>query len=59
ATQGVPYKQEYNIEHISIRDENPILAEPLHIKDGLMDVPDGPGLGIELDMDMVNELASR
>ena len=59
ATQGVPYKQEYNIEHISIRDENPILAEPLNIKDGLMDVPDGPGLGVELDMNMVRELANR
>ena len=59
ATQGVPYKQEYNIEHISIRDENPILAEPLNIKDGLMDVPNGPGLGVELDMNMVRELANR
>ena len=59
ATQGVPYKQEYNIEHISIRDENPILAEPLNIKDGLMDVPDGPGLGVELDMNMVRELANK
>ena len=59
ATQGVPYKQEYNIEHVSIRDENPILAEPLNIKDGLMDVPDGPGLGVELDMNMVRELANR
>ena len=59
ATQGVPYKQEYNIEHISIRDVNPILAEPLNIKDGLMDVPDGPGLGVELDMNMVRELANK
>ena len=59
ATQGVPYKQEYNIEHVSIRDENPILSEPLQIKNGLMDVPDGPGLGVELDMNMVRELANR
>ena len=57
ATLGVPYAQEYNIEHVSIRDDYPILAEPLKIKDGLLEVPDGPGLGIELDMDMVRRLA--
>ncbi|MQG81284.1 MAG: mandelate racemase/muconate lactonizing enzyme family protein [SAR202 cluster bacterium] len=57
ATLGVPYAQEYNIEHVSIRDDYPILAEPLKIKDGLLEVPDGPGLGIEFDMDMVRRLA--
>ena len=57
ATPGVPYAQEYNIEHTSIRDDYPILAEPLRIENGLLEVPDGPGLGVELDMDMVRRLA--
>ena len=45
----IPYAQEYNIEPISIRDERPILKEPLVVKDGYLDVPEGPGLGVELD----------
>ncbi len=59
ATFNVPFKQEYNIEKISIRDEHPILNEPLRIQDGFMDIPDGPGLGVTLDMDIVRTLASR
>lgn len=55
----VPYAQEYNIEHISVRDEFNILAEPLQVKNGYLDVPNGPGLGIELDMDAVKKLAER
>jgi L-alanine-DL-glutamate epimerase-like enolase superfamily enzyme len=51
------YAQEYNIEPISIRDEWPILKIPLEVKDGYMDVPDGPGLGIELDDKVVKRLA--
>ena len=51
------YSQENNIEPISIRDEWPILKTPLEVKDGYMDVPDGPGLGIELDEAMVKKLA--
>ena len=53
----MPYAQEYNIEQCSIRDDYPILAEPLNIKDGLLEVPSGPGLGVELDMAMVRKLA--
>ncbi|MCH7626987.1 MAG: mandelate racemase/muconate lactonizing enzyme family protein [Chloroflexi bacterium] len=45
----IPYAQEYNIEPISIRDERPVLKEPLVVKDGYLDVPEGPGLGVELD----------
>ena len=55
----VPYAQEYNIEHIPVRDEYPILANPLQVIDGYLDVPNGPGLGIELDMDAVMKLAER
>ena len=57
ATPGVPYAQEYNIEPNSIRDDYPVLSEPLNITDGFLEVPDGPGLGIELDMDMVRRLS--
>ena len=45
----IPYAQEYNIERISIRDQRPVLKEPLVVKDGYLDVPEGPGLGVELD----------
>ena len=49
AFANMPYAQEYNIEPISIRDERPILKEPLKLVDGYFEVPTGPGLGIELD----------
>lgn len=32
-----------------------LLTEPIRIDDGLLHVPDGPGLGVELDMDAVYE----
>ncbi|MDP7534678.1 MAG: mandelate racemase/muconate lactonizing enzyme family protein [SAR202 cluster bacterium] len=54
-----PYAQEYNIEHISIRDEISVLKEPLEVIDGHIAVPDGPGLGVELDEAALKELASR
>jgi len=57
AMPGVPYAQEYNIEHISIRDDTPILSEPLCISNGLLQVPVGPGLGIELNMPLVHQLS--
>ncbi|MXY46172.1 MAG: mandelate racemase/muconate lactonizing enzyme family protein [Chloroflexi bacterium] len=55
----VPYSQEYNIEPISIRDEIPVLKEPLEVVDGFLAVPTGPGLGVELDEDAVKQLAAR
>ena len=58
ATQIATYEQEYNIEHISIRDDYPILKEPLNIKNGFMEIPNKPGLGVELDMKMVEKLSS-
>ena len=57
AYANAPYAQEYNIEPISIRDEWPILKTPLQVKDGYLEVPDGPGLGIELDDSVVRRLA--
>jgi L-alanine-DL-glutamate epimerase-like enolase superfamily enzyme len=56
ATPGAPYAQEYNIESVSIRDEHPILSEPLQITNGYLEVPNGPGLGVSLDMEMVHKL---
>ena len=57
ASRMVPYSQEYNIEPISIRDEYPILKEPLEVVDGYIAVPDGPGLGVELDEAAVRKMA--
>ena len=53
---NVAYAQEYNIEPTSIRDEWPILKTPLEVKDGHLEVPDGPGLGVELDEQVVKRL---
>jgi L-alanine-DL-glutamate epimerase-like enolase superfamily enzyme len=55
----VPYPQEYNIEPVSIRDEWPVLKQPLEVVDGHIAVPDGPGLGVELDEEVVQTLAAR
>lgn len=58
ASRMVPYSQEYNIEPIAIRDERPILKEPLEVIDGNIAVPNAPGLGVELDDDAVRRLSS-
>ena len=58
AYANIPYAQEYNIEPLSIRDEWPILKDPLQVKDGYLKVPDGPGLGAELDEAVVKRLAA-
>ncbi len=55
----VPYAQEYNIEPVTIRDEIPVLKEPLEVRDGFLAVPTGPGLGIELDESALKALADR
>ena len=57
AYANAPYAQEYNIETVSIRDQWPILKTPLEVTDGFIDVPDGPGLGVELDEAVVRRLA--
>lgn len=35
--------------------EDDIITEPLSVDDGAIPVPDGPGLGVEVDMDKVEE----
>ncbi|MGQ4809471.1 D-galactarolactone cycloisomerase [Candidatus Entotheonellaceae bacterium PAL068K] len=57
--QHASYAHEYNIEPVSIRDEWPILKTPLEVKDGHIALPEGPGLGIELDDAMVRRLAAQ
>jgi L-alanine-DL-glutamate epimerase-like enolase superfamily enzyme len=54
----VPYEQEYNIEPVSIRDRWPILGEQIKVVDGALRVPDGPGLGVEVDEALVRHLAT-
>ncbi|HET7769210.1 MAG TPA: mandelate racemase/muconate lactonizing enzyme family protein [Chloroflexota bacterium] len=55
----VPYEQEYNIEPVSIRDRWPILPGQIEVLNGHIAVPDGPGLGIEVDEKLVRQLVHR
>lgn len=55
---GCVYPQEYNIEPHPLRDEFPIWQEPILPKNGHMLPPTGPGLGVELDEDVVRKLRS-
>ena len=55
----VPYAQEYNIEPVSIRDERPILKDPLEVVDGYITVPTGPGLGLEFDEAEIRRWAGK
>jgi L-alanine-DL-glutamate epimerase-like enolase superfamily enzyme len=58
SSSNVPYAQEYNIERISLRDDTPILREPLQQeRGGFIRVPDGPGLGIDVDIPLMRRLA--
>ena len=42
--------QTYDIDWV-----DDLLVDPLVIEDGYMEIPEGPGFGIELDLDMVRE----
>jgi len=39
-----------------LRDDTPIWKEPVLVHNGHMQVPDKPGLGVELDEDVLNRL---
>ncbi len=58
ACPSVPYAEDYNIVPISIRDEWPVLMDPVVVDNSYLKVPDGPGLGIELDEQVVKRLAA-
>lgn len=42
-----------------LRDETPVLAEPLAVHAGEIPIPDGPGLGVEIDEAVVRHHAQR
>ena len=53
ACQNCLYPQEYNIEPHPLRDDTPILKTPLRVVEGHLAVPQGPGLGVEVDEDVL------
>jgi L-alanine-DL-glutamate epimerase-like enolase superfamily enzyme len=59
STPNCVYPQEYNIEPHPLRDDSPILTEPLTVVDGRLTPPEGPGLGISLDEGMLAKLAAQ
>ena len=58
STPSCVYPQEYNIEPHPLRDETPIWKEPVLVERGRMQAPDRPGLGVELDEQVVERLRS-
>lgn len=58
--QSCVYPQEYfgEDEH-PLRDHTPVLKEPLSVEKGHLAVPDGPGLGVEVDEEMIRHLADQ
>jgi L-alanine-DL-glutamate epimerase-like enolase superfamily enzyme len=53
STPNCRYAQEYNMEPHPLRET--LLKESIRVKDGYIDVPTGPGLGIELNEDVVKK----
>jgi L-alanine-DL-glutamate epimerase-like enolase superfamily enzyme len=58
STHNCVYPQEYNIEPHPLRDEWPIWQEPVLVQDGRMYPPDRPGLGIDLDENVVSRIST-
>jgi L-alanine-DL-glutamate epimerase-like enolase superfamily enzyme len=58
STPSCIYPQEYNIEVHPLRDEYPIWQEPVLPEKGRMVPPSAPGLGVELDDELVDRLRS-
>lgn len=56
STPSCIYPQEYSIEPHPLRDEWPLLVEPPVVSSGSLSVPDRPGIGAELDPDVVKRL---
>ena len=44
---------EYNVSSASLL--NRLCREPIRMKDGAIPVPDGPGLGVEVDEELVEK----
>lgn len=47
------------IEFTEIMIHETLLSEPLELKDGYLDVPTGPGLGLELDPEKIEQFRNR
>jgi len=47
------------IEFTEIMIHDTLLSEPLELKDGYLDVPTGPGLGLELDSEKIEKYRTR
>jgi D-galactarolactone cycloisomerase len=48
---------ELDVNENPFRDE--FLCKPIHFRDGTVDVPTGPGLGIEVDEEVVKRYEVR
>lgn len=58
STPNIRYFQEYNIEAHRLWDT--LFAEPvLQVKDGFVTVPEGPGLGVEINSDLLSKAAGE
>jgi D-arabinonate dehydratase/D-galactarolactone cycloisomerase len=59
STPACVYPQEYNIEHNPILDDTPIWQNPLVPVDGAIAPWELPGLGVELDEDVVAKVRTN
>ena len=60
ACQYCVYPQEYYGEdRHPLRDQTPVLKTPLEVVEGHIVVPNGPGLGVEIDEEIIREIAWR
>ena len=54
-SNNYPYYQEYNIEKVSIKDNDSILDEKFEPIDGSIKVPESPGLGLAYNLNKMRE----
>ena len=57
-SNNFPYAQEYNIETVGIRDNDSILDTPYEVEDGFIRIPDGPGLGLDYNLERMRGRSS-
>jgi L-alanine-DL-glutamate epimerase-like enolase superfamily enzyme len=57
-SNNFPYAQEYNIEPVGIRDNDSILDTPYEVEDGYIRIPDGPGLGLDYNLEKMRARSS-
>ena len=58
-SNNFPYAQEYNIEEVGIRDNDSILDTPYEVEDGFIRIPDGPGLGLDYNLEKMRARSSE